>query len=80
MSKRKEKALKELKQSLVFRGFSKKTMQSYMYNSEKFLAFLDKSSQSCDEKSVREYFQKMHDKDYDLSTGSQKDSLVNYLF
>ena len=28
-----------------------------MYNSEKFLNYLDKSSQKCDENSVREYFQ-----------------------
>lgn len=68
MSQRKEEALAKLKQALVFRGFTSKTIKSYMYNSEKFLDYLDKSSQSCDEKSVKKYFQKLHDKKYDLST------------
>lgn len=68
MSKRKEEALKELKQSLVFKGFSPKTIKSYMYNSEKFLDYLDKSSQKCDEIAVKEYFQKLHNKGYDIST------------
>lgn len=68
MSARKEKALFELKQKLVFRGFSSKTIKSYLYISGKFLDYLDKSSQSCDEKAVKWYFQKMHSKNYDLST------------
>jgi site-specific recombinase XerD len=68
MSQRKEQALQKLKQSLVFKGFSSKTIKSYMYNSEKFLDYLDRSSQKCDEKAVKEYFQKLHDKNYDVST------------
>jgi len=44
MSERKEKALNELKQKLVFKGFSTKTIKSYLYHSEKFLDYLDKSS------------------------------------
>lgn len=68
MTHRKEEALQKLKQKLVFRGFSSKTINSYMYNADKFLDYLDKSSQSCDENTVKEYFQKLHDKNYDLST------------
>jgi len=68
MGQRKEETLQKLKQKLVFKGFSQKTIKSYLYNSEKFLDYLDKSSQRCDEESVKEYFQKLHDKDYDLST------------
>ena len=68
MSQRKEEALQKLKQSLTFRGFSPKTVKSYMYNSEKFLDYLDKSSQKCDESSVRKYFELLYKKDYDLST------------
>tara|TARA_Y100000034_G_scaffold132708_1_gene196343 strand:+ start:86 stop:919 length:834 start_codon:yes stop_codon:yes gene_type:complete len=68
MSQRKEETLQKLKQSLVFKGFSPKTIKAYTYNSEKFLDYLDKSSQICDEDSVKEYFQKLHDKKYDLST------------
>jgi len=56
MSKRTQNALQKLKQSLVFRGFSKKTIKSYVYNSEKFLDYPDKNSQNCDEKAVRECF------------------------
>lgn len=68
MSQRKDEALQKLKQALIFRGFSHKTVKSYMYISEKFLDYLDESSQSCDEESVKRYFQRMHDKKYDLST------------
>jgi len=68
MSQRKDEALKKLKQSLVFKGFSPKTIKSYIYNSEKFLEYLDQSSQKCDESSVKEYFQKLHNKNYDVST------------
>ncbi len=68
MGQRKDETLEKLKQALVFRGFSKKTIISYMYNSEKFLNYLDKSSLKCDKSSVREYFQKLHDKNYDLNT------------
>ncbi len=68
MITRKTKALEKLKQKLVFKGFSPKTIQSYMYNSEKFLNYLDKSSQKCDENSVREYFQILYNKKYDLNT------------
>jgi integrase/recombinase XerD len=68
MSQRKEKALKDLNQKLVFKGFSPKTIKSYNYNAEKFLDYLDKSSQSCDAESVKRYFQNIHDKKYDVST------------
>ena len=68
MSQRKDNALQKLKQKLVFKGFSSETVKSYSYISEKFLDYLDKSSQSCDEESVKKYFQKLHDKNYDLST------------
>lgn len=68
MSARKDKALNELRQALIFRGFSKKTVKSYIYNSEKFLNYLDKGSQKCDEKAVKQYFQKLYDKGYDVST------------
>lgn len=68
MITRKTKALEKLKQKLVFKGFSPKTIQSYTYNSEKFLNYLDKSSQKCDENSVREYFQILYNKKYDLNT------------
>jgi site-specific recombinase XerD len=68
MSQRKEASLQKLKQKLVFRGFSSKTIKSYMYNSEKFLDYLDKSSQKCDENSVIKYFELLHKKNYDLST------------
>ena len=68
MSQRKDHALQTLKQKLVFKGFSPKTIKSYIYISGKFLDYLDKSSQSCDEESVKKYFQSLHDKKYDLST------------
>ncbi|MEA3414440.1 MAG: site-specific tyrosine recombinase/integron integrase [Nanoarchaeota archaeon] len=68
MSKRKEKALENLKQKLVFRGFSLQTVKSYVYNSKKFLEYLDESSQKVDEMAVKEYFQNLYDKKYDVST------------
>ncbi len=68
MSERKRKTLDMLKQKLVFKGFSPKTIKSYMYHSEKFLNYLDKSSQKCDETSVKKYFDILHNKNYDLST------------
>lgn len=68
MSQRKGETLEKLNQSLVFRGFSPKTIKTYLYNSEKFLNYLDKTSQKCDENSVKEYFEKLHNKNYDLST------------
>jgi integrase/recombinase XerD len=79
MSKRKELALEKLRQSLVFRGFSKETLKSYMYNSNKFLSYLDKTSQKCDEKSVKEYFQMLFEKHYDVSTIRQTKASIEYL-
>jgi SOS response regulatory protein OraA/RecX len=55
MSQRKEEALQKLKQKLVFRGFSSKTIKSYIYNSEKFLDYLDKSRLNLDNFGVKSH-------------------------
>jgi integrase/recombinase XerD len=68
MSDRKNKALQKLKELIILRGFSPKTAKSYIYHSDKFLTYLDTSSLSCDELTVKEYFLKLHEKNYDVST------------
>lgn len=79
MSERKDKALQSLKELTVLRGLSPKTAKSYIYNSDKFLSYLDISSLSCDELTVKEYFLKLYEKNYDVSTIRQIKASLDFL-
>lgn len=79
MSQRKEKALLQLKEKLILLGFSPKTIKSYLYNSEKFLDYLDKNSLICDNNSVKKYFLHLHSKNYDVNTIRQIKASIDFL-
>lgn len=79
MDKGIQKILTSLNQSLVFRGFTPKTVKSYLYHSEKFLDYLDKSSQGCGEETIKRYFQMLYDGNYDLNTIRLVKASLDYL-
>ena len=79
MSDRKNRAIQSLKEELILRGLSPKTVKSYIYNSDKFLTYLDKSSLCCDESTVKGYFLKLHEKNYDISTIRQIKASLDFL-
>jgi site-specific recombinase XerD len=47
--------LKELESELKLRGFTDKTVDSYMYHNKAFLTFVDKEALSVEESDVKAY-------------------------
>ena len=60
--------LNRLSEEVKLRGFSPKTMKSYIYNSENFLSWIIKSSGKVSNNTVRSYFLDLHSRNYDVNT------------
>lgn len=59
--------MEKLAEEIKLRGFSTKTQKSYMYQCDRFLLWILKTSKKLSNDSVREYFLKLNDK-YDTNT------------
>lgn len=77
---KKEEILQELKESIILRGYSKETLKSYLYNCERFIDWISKSSLNIDEGGVREYFLFLLSKNYDSSTIRQIRAGIDFMF
>lgn len=78
-SERQEKAIKNLQEEMILRGFSNETKKSYLHNCKKFLSYLDRTSLCIEKEPVKRYFLELYSKNYDISTIRQIKASIKFL-
>jgi integrase/recombinase XerD len=76
----KEEILIKLREEIVLRGFSNKTLKSYDYYCSKFLDFIGENSQKLDEFWVKRYLLFCSQRKYDSSTLRQIRAALGFMF
>lgn len=76
----KEKYLNEMREEVVLRGFSRRTLKSYLYCLDKYLCFLMKTSQNPSITSSKAWLLYLHNKKYQTNTIRINSAAILFFF
>ena len=79
-NEQKEKYLNEMKEEIVLRGFSRRTLKSYVYCLDKYLCFLMKTSQNPSITSAKAWLLYLHNKKYHTNTIRINSAAILFFF